>query len=266
MVDNKTIVDRIYSIAKQKNIKIGYLEETILEVSVGYFKKLAKSDSMGVDKVKKAADALGVTVDYLLSEEQERDIIDENKLLVDYLYQITRLTDTDKMIWSYENWDESVEKVLGLNDRTSLDDEGLKFPFFTIDYYNPEDRDTEYCRYAEGDHGTYQADVGGTYYAKIPNTNLFLAVVEAFYTETCEECIPDIILTDCKFKYDIVAIGMDYCLGMNEENKFVFPAIEDLYMSIKRQWDNNNGWLNRQVRGELNRQLQMFNQIKLIEE
>ena len=139
MVDNKTIVDRIYSIAKQKNIKIGYLEETILEVSVGYFKKLAKSDSMGVDKVKKAADALGVTVDYLLSEEQERDIIDENKLLVDYLYQITRLTDTDKMIWSYENWDESVEKVLGLNDRTSLDDEGLKFPFFTIDYYNPED-------------------------------------------------------------------------------------------------------------------------------
>ena len=71
--DKNRCLENIYSLAKEKGVKIGELESGS-GVSVGYLSRLGKEDNTSVPSVEtmdKMAEILDVTVDYLLRAEEE---------------------------------------------------------------------------------------------------------------------------------------------------------------------------------------------------
>lgn len=98
--DRNRLIDNIYRVAKEKNIKIGTLEQSA-RVSPGYLSRLAKDDSKGsfaVELLCNVAEQLGKTLDALVYTEHKGLTENEEKMLA-FLDRLTMLTENFTLEW-----------------------------------------------------------------------------------------------------------------------------------------------------------------------
>ena len=98
--DRNRLIENIYRVAKEKNIKIGTLEQSA-KVSPGYLSRLAKDDSKGsfaVDLLCSVAEQLGKTLDALVYTEHKGLTENEEKMLA-FLDRLTMLTENFSLEW-----------------------------------------------------------------------------------------------------------------------------------------------------------------------
>ena len=140
--DRNRLIENIYRYAKEKNIKIGTLEQNA-NVSAGYLSRLAKDDTKGsfaVDLLCSAAEQLGKTLDALVYTENGSLSENEAKMLA-FLDRLTMQTENFTLEW----------KMMPpmIQDETFL----FEHPLFRIVDRSDEDpngnyintRQTEYC-------------------------------------------------------------------------------------------------------------------------
>ena len=104
MIDKKILMDNIYSIAKDKKIKIGDLEKTA-DVSAGYLSKLNKEDNTAVpntDMLMAIATALGVSLDFLVSVDYST-LGDNEKYFANFIDKLISGTEKQKLAWEIES-------------------------------------------------------------------------------------------------------------------------------------------------------------------
>ena len=99
-LDRKRLIDNIYRYAKEKDIKIGTLEQNA-GVSPGYLSRLAKDESkgsFGVDLLCSAAEQLGRTLDDLVYT--NNDVLSPNELkMIAFLDKLTLKTESFQLEW-----------------------------------------------------------------------------------------------------------------------------------------------------------------------
>lgn len=99
--DRKQLIDNIYRFAKEKDIKIGALEQEA-GVSAGYLSRLLKDDtkgSFGVDLLCSAAEQLGKTLDALVYS-STGELSDNEKKIIDFFDKLTLSTENYSLEWS----------------------------------------------------------------------------------------------------------------------------------------------------------------------
>ena len=97
--DSSQCLSNIRSTAKEKNIKIGDLEEAA-KVSKGYLSRLDKRDasSLTMEVLVRIAEQLGVTVDYLLTNTLN-ELTENEQQIVQFLDKLESLTKGGKLEW-----------------------------------------------------------------------------------------------------------------------------------------------------------------------
>ena len=103
MFDKKTCMDNIYAIAKDKGVKIGELEKRA-GLSTGYLSKLSKEGNTavpGIESLSMIADALEVSIDYLISVNY-RGLNNDEKYFSAFIEKLIKGTESGKIAWEME--------------------------------------------------------------------------------------------------------------------------------------------------------------------
>lgn len=103
MFDKKTCMDNIYAIAKDKGIKIGDLEKRA-GLSTGYLSKLSKEGNTavpGIETLSTIADALGVSIDYLISVNY-KGLNQDEKYFSAFIEKLIKGTESGRIAWEIE--------------------------------------------------------------------------------------------------------------------------------------------------------------------
>ena len=98
--DRNRLIDNIYRVAKEKNIKIGTLEQSA-GVSPGYLSRLARDDTKGsfaVDLLCSVSEQLGKTLDALVYTEH-KDLTENEEKMLAFLDRLTMLTENFTLEW-----------------------------------------------------------------------------------------------------------------------------------------------------------------------
>ena len=94
MFDKRVCMDNIYAIAKDKSIKIGDLEKKA-GLSTGYLSKLSKEGNTaipGIETLSTIADALSVSMDYLVSVNY-RELNKDEKYVSSFIEKLIKGTE-----------------------------------------------------------------------------------------------------------------------------------------------------------------------------
>lgn len=113
--DRNRLMNNIATLIKEKNIKIGELENAV-DISTGYLSKMTKpeNESMpGIDLIWKLAEKLGVSVDMLVGGDFSKS--NDNLLyLVKFLHELKLETDAHGINWSKFSSYDAVKDPLDL--------------------------------------------------------------------------------------------------------------------------------------------------------
>lgn len=104
MFDKKKCMDNIYTIAKDKDIKIGELEKAA-GVSAGYLSKLSKEGNKavpGVEILLPIAAELGVSLDFLVNSEY-KSLGANERYFASFVDKLMVGTENQKIIWEIES-------------------------------------------------------------------------------------------------------------------------------------------------------------------
>lgn len=107
MFDKKMLIENIYYLTKQKNIKIGDLENDA-KVSTGYFSRLAKDDNSSVPSIETmyiVSQKLDVSLDVLINFDFET-LSETEKYILSFLSKLIKETTDNKIDWFSENYKE----------------------------------------------------------------------------------------------------------------------------------------------------------------
>ncbi len=163
--DRKRLIDNIYRFAKEKDIKIGSLEQTA-GVSVGYLSRLMKDDTKGsfaVDLLCSAAEQLGKTLDALVFSTEEV-ITDNERKMLNFLDKLTLETENHSFEWTM--------MPPMIMDSSYL----FEHPLFRVGDKTAEDPDGNFHYYQETSYDSRFFDPGEV---KIKG-NCFHAIIDSF--------------------------------------------------------------------------------------
>lgn len=157
MYDKARCLNNIYSLAKERGIRIGDLEESA-GVSRGYLSRVAKPDYQGsppIEMLDAVAKQLGVGIDYLVNYSPDA-FSESERFVMRFIDKLARQTEAGKLEWLYET-----EATLTAEDDSRVDNPLVR-------PVRKQQKDTHEYRSA-----IYEKDatVSGTcYHAKLPNT------------------------------------------------------------------------------------------------
>lgn len=120
--DRSRLMNNITTLIKEKNIKIGELENSV-GISTGYLSKMAKpeNESMpGIDLIWKLAEKLGVSVDMLVGGDFSKSN-DNLFYLVKFLHELKLETDVHEITWSKFSGYDAVKDPLDLPEWDDLE-------------------------------------------------------------------------------------------------------------------------------------------------
>lgn len=120
--DRSRLMNNITTLIKEKNIKIGELENSV-GISTGYLSKMAKpeNESMpGIDLIWKLAEKLGVSVDMLVGGDFSKSN-DNLFYLVKFLHELKLETDVHEITWSKFSSYDAVKNPLDLPEWDDLE-------------------------------------------------------------------------------------------------------------------------------------------------
>lgn len=120
--DRSRLMNNITTLIKEKNIKIGELENSV-GISTGYLSKMAKpeNESMpGIDLIWKLAEKLGVSVDMLVGGDFSKSN-DNLFYLVKLLHELKLETDVHEITWSKFSSYDAVKDSLDLPEWDDLE-------------------------------------------------------------------------------------------------------------------------------------------------
>lgn len=120
--DRSRLMNNITTLIKEKNIKIGELENSV-GISTGYLSKMAKpeNESMpGIDLIWKLAEKLGVSVDMLVGGDFSKSN-DNLFYLVKFLHELKLETDVHEITWSKFSSYDAVKDPLDLPEWDDLE-------------------------------------------------------------------------------------------------------------------------------------------------
>lgn len=98
--ERSRVIENIYSVAKEKNIKIGVLENEA-KMSPGYISRLLKEENKGsllAEQLWKIAEALGTTMDSLVCT-NSNGLTENEKKLIRFLDKLTLQTEKSEIGW-----------------------------------------------------------------------------------------------------------------------------------------------------------------------
>lgn len=157
MFDKKRCISTIYELAKQKNIKIGDLEETA-GVSKGYLSRINKEDSSSspsIELLDSVSRQLGVGIDYLVNYSSD-GLTPNEQFVFRFIDKLMRMTLGGKLDWVAET-----SAVLTAENNIKVDN-----PLVSLTKNYMEELDLWYdCHvYRSGIFDEGSADVSGTCY------------------------------------------------------------------------------------------------------
>lgn len=113
--DRNRLLDNVYRLAKQNNIKIGELEQSV-GVSTGYLSRLAKDENKGsfsAELLCALADKLGTTMGALVFTDA-KGLTDNEKYLMEFLDKLT--ADTEKYVVEWTMMEPMIEDATYIFD------------------------------------------------------------------------------------------------------------------------------------------------------
>lgn len=217
------LMNNITTLIKEKNIKIGELENSI-GISTGYLSKMAKpeNESMpGIDLIWKLAEKLGVSVDLLVGGDFSKSN-DNLFYLIKFLHELKNETDIHGINWSRFSSYEAIKDALDLpiwNDMEGNVEES----------YAISDINEGYVSLFEPNRKLQATDEN--FYAFADTLNIVLLF----------KCV-EIIENDEKVVYELYSAtdngpGSDYIIPLCstlEKDGAIFFALSDFYECVQR--------------------------------
>lgn len=226
MFEKKTIINNIYYLTKQKNIKIGDLEKEA-KVSTGYFSRLAKDDNSSVPSIETmyiVSKILNVSLDVLIK--YEFDMLSETeKYIVKFLDKLINDTTKNKVPWQSENYKEvTYNWIKGGKDLNS----GHPLLIVEVDDFNRKDVEGRELKYYSLFTDKILELNNDIFSFDSPNARFYLAKVEYVFN------INSLTLTKkIEHQYELYAIingsRKKICNATSETNSVINKLMIDLY-------------------------------------
>ena len=191
MFDKTRCINNIYSLAKERGIKIGDLEEGS-GMSKGYLSRVAKPDYQGspsIEMLDAMAHQLGVGIDFLVNFDP--DVLSANEQFVmKFIDKLSTQTEAEKMEWLYETM-----TTLNAEDDSKVDN-----PLVSVTKQYSDDFDKWYDthEYSSAIYEGYVTVSGTCYHAKLSTSHAEVYLNKVMYhntprNEKLENYVKDII-------------------------------------------------------------------------
>ena len=225
--ERNRLIDNIYRVAKEKNIKIGTLEQSA-RVSPGYLSRLAKDDTKGsfaVDLLCSVAEQLGKTLDALVYTEHKGLTENEEKMLA-FLDRLTMLTENFTLEWKMLPpmiQDETYEfehPLFRVVDRCDMDPDGNYISY----------KKTEYCsHFLDQDYSTkIEGRCFHVLFDTFSNREVYLMFVSQYDSGSIErrKALEIYFLRQKKYVEPIVCSSLS-CDQIVEAMKRLYKTVDD---------------------------------------
>ncbi len=220
MYDKTRCVNNIYTIAKEKGVKIGDLEENS-GVSKGYLSRVAKPDYQGsppIEMLDSIAHQLGVGIDFLVNFDPEK-LSENEQFVMKFIDKLSTLTGAEKMEWLYET-----TTTLIADDNSKVDN-----PLVSVqkEYSDELNRWYDTHEYSSAIYEGYVTVTGTCYHAKLSTSH-----AEVYLNKVTYHNVPRNERLETT-AHDIVEVYLF-------ENKAVQPICSTYYVSDELKDAVNN--------------------------
>lgn len=177
MFEKTRCINNIYSLAKERGVKIGDLEEGS-GVSKGYLSRVAKPDYQGspsIEMLDAIAHQLGVGIDFLVNYDPD-SLSSNEQFVMRFIDKLSTQTETEKMEWLYETMG-----TLTADDNSKVDN-----PLVSVkkEFSDELNRWYDTHEYSSAIYEGYVTITGTCYHAKLSTSHAEVYLNHVMYHNT----------------------------------------------------------------------------------